>query len=237
MLVLTRSVVLASGVPNGLVGPLGTTGGVAPIPLAAGNAGETWLNAGAAVVQPCGTDNTPSEAARPAPAVTVALPMPGELKAPAPGPTPLLNADPNTWNPLPTALIGWIEFISEVTEPSIARPELGIDADEAVPDTRVVTEVRAVDDDVIVVNDDSGDDDETEVAIEASPCSALGTAAELSGVDAAVVSGDTTWRPVPAEVPAACVTAAAIPPNPVGLVVCAGVMNDVNVDAASDAPA
>jgi hypothetical protein len=41
-------------------------------------------------------------------------------------------------------------------------PEVDIDADEAVPDTRLVPEVSAVDDDVMVVTDDSGDDDETE---------------------------------------------------------------------------
>ena len=63
----------------------------------AGNAEATWLNAGAAEVQPWGTDNAPSEAARPAVAVTAVPPMPGELNAPAPEPTPVLIADPDIW--------------------------------------------------------------------------------------------------------------------------------------------
>jgi hypothetical protein len=62
------------------------------------------------------------------------------------------------------------------------------------------------------------------VAAAESPCSALGIAAEVSGVDntelcgvdTAEVSGDTTSMPVPAEVPAACVTAAASPVTRLG---------------------
>jgi hypothetical protein len=225
-----RPAIFASGGPNGAPGPPGTTGGVAPSPLAAGNAEATWLNAGAAEVQPWGTDNAPSEAARPTPAVTAVPPMPGELKAPAPEPQPLLSADPNAWNPLPKALVvGPIEFMSEPAEPSVEMPEVAIEADEAVPDTRLVPDVSAVDDEVIVVKDDNGDvDDEDNVA---------GIAAEVSGVDSAEVSGDTVCAPVPAEVPAACATAAACPPTPAGLVVCSGDVNGVNVDAAEAAPA
>jgi hypothetical protein len=206
------------------------TGGVAPSPLPAGNADATWLNAGAAEVQPWGTDNAPSEAARPAVAVTAAPPTPGELNAPAPGLTPALRVDPNTWKPLPKALFaGPIEFMSEPAEPSIEMPEVAIEADEAVPDTTLVPDVSAVDDEVIVVKDDSGEvDDEDNVA---------GIAAEVMGVDSAEVSGDTVCAPVPAEVPAACATAAACPPTPAGLVVCSGDVNGVNVDAAEAAPA
>ena len=153
--------VLASGAPNGLVGPLGVTGDAPPMPLAAGKAGETWLNAGAADAQPGGTDNTPSEAARPTPAVTAAPPMPGEPTAPAPDPTPLPNTDPNTCNPLPAAaLVDWTEFISELAEPSIAMPEEDIDADAAVPDSRLVPDVAAVDDELRVLTDETGDDDD-----------------------------------------------------------------------------
>ena len=225
-----RPAIFASGAPNGAPGPPGMTGGVAPSPLAAGNAEATWLNAGAAEVQPWGTDNAPSEAARPTPAVTAVPPMPGELKAPAPEPQPLLSADPNAWNPLPKALVADpIEFMSELAEPSIEMPEVAIEADEAVPDTRLVPDVSAVDDEVRVVKDDSGDvDDEDNVA---------GIAAEVMGVDSAEVSGDTVCAPVPAEVPAACATAAACPPTPAGLVVCSGDVNGVNVDAAEAAPA
>ena len=155
--------------------------------------------------------------------------MPGELKAPAPEPQPLLSADPNAWNPLPKALVADpIEFMSELAEPSVEMPEVAIEADEAVPDTRLVPDVSALDDDVRVVKDDSGDvDDEDNVA----------GIAEVMGVDSAEVSGDTVCAPVPAEVPAACATAAACPPNPAGLVVCSGDVNGVNVDAAEAAPA
>jgi hypothetical protein len=100
-----RSAIFASGRPNGAPGPFGTTGGVAPGPLAAANAEATWLNAGAAEAHPCGTDNTPSEAARPTPAVTAVPVIPGELKAPAPEPQPPLSADPNACNPLPKTLV------------------------------------------------------------------------------------------------------------------------------------
>jgi hypothetical protein len=203
------------------VGPPGTAGGVAPTPLAAGIAEATWLKAGAADVQPRGTDNTPSEAARPIPAVTAASLIPGELRAPAPEPQPLLSADPNAWNPLPKTLVADpVEFMSEPAKPSIEMPEVDIDADEAAPDTRLVPEVSAVDD-VMVVSGDVVD--ETEVAADTTPCSALGIAAE--------VSGDTVCTPVPAEVPAACVTA------PAGLVVASGVVKAVSVDAAEEAPA
>lgn len=233
-----RSTVFAIGGPIGPAGPPGTTGGVASSPLAAGIAEATWLKAGAAEVQPWGTDNGPSEAARPTPAVTAALLTPGEPKVPAPGPQPLVSAEPNAWNPLPKALVADpIEFMSEPAEPSIEMPELNIDADEAVPD------VTAVDDEVRVVKDDSGDVDvEVDVAVDATPSSALGTAAvvsgvdnaELSGVDTADVSGDTVCMPVPAEVVAACVTAAA---NPAELVVSGAVVKGANVDAAEAAPA
>jgi hypothetical protein len=74
----------------------GVTGGATRGPPA-GNAEATWLNAGAAEVQPWGTDIAPSDAARPAVAVTAVPPMPGELNAPAPEPTPVLIADPDIW--------------------------------------------------------------------------------------------------------------------------------------------
>ena len=162
-----RPAIFAAGAPNGPPGPPGTTGGVAPSPLALGNAEATWLNAGAAEVQPWGTDNAPSEAARPAAAVTAVPPMPGELTAPAPELAPVLSADPNAWNPLPKALVADpIEFMSEPAEPSVEMPEVAIEADEAVPDTRLVPDVSAVDDDVRVVKDDSGDvEDEDNVEI------------------------------------------------------------------------
>ena len=226
-----RPAIFAAGAPNGAPGPPGTTGGVAPSPLPAGNAEATWLNAGAAAVHPCGTDNAPSEAARPTPAVTAAPPMPGELMAPAPELAPVLSADPNTWNPLPKALVADpIEFMSEPAEPSVEMPEVAIDADEAVPDTRLVPDVRAVDDDVRVVKDERGDVEvEDDAIVDANPGRTPGTAAELNGA--------TVWAPVPAEVPAACVTAAAIPASPEELVVGSGVVNGVNADATDDAPA
>jgi hypothetical protein len=232
--------VFAIGAPNGPAGVPGATGAAAPTSLAAGIAEGTWLKAGAAEVQPWGTDNAPSAAARPALAVTAVPPIPVEPKAPTSEPRPGFSADPNTWNPLPKALVVVpSEFMNEPAEPTI-------DAGEAMPDTRLVPDVTAVDDELRAVKDDSGVVDvEDVVAVDASASAALGSAAEvsgvdnaeLSGVDTAEVSGDTTCMPVPADVPAACVTAAASAPNPVGLVVSTGAVNDVNVDAAAAAPA
>lgn len=218
----------AIGAPNGAAGPLGTTGDLASSALPPGSAEATELNAGAAEVHPWGTDSTPSDAARPIPAVTAVPPVPAELNAPAPEPHPPLSAEPNAWKLAPKALVvDPIEFISEPAEPSIETPEVDIDAAEPAPDARVVPEVTAVDD--VRVTDDSDDvDDDDNVA---------GIAAELSGADIADVSGDTVCTPVPAEVPAACVTAAASPANPDELVVGSGVVNEVNVAAAEDAPA
>ena len=189
-------------------GPPGTTAGVAPA-LVTGNAEATWLNAGAAEAQPCGTESMPTEAARPTPPVT-ALPIPGAAKTPVPEPKPLPTADPDAWNWLPKMLVaGPTERISAPAEPIIEVPEVEIDADEPAPDAGLALDVK-------VVNDDSGDiDDEDDIvgAVEASP--ALGTAA-LSGADIAVVSGDTVWVAVPAELPAACATAAPCAPPPLG---------------------
>jgi len=206
----------------------GATGGATRGPPA-GNAEATWLNAGAAEVQPWGTDNAPSEAAWPALAVTAVPPMPGELKAPAPEPKPVLIADPYIWKLLANAPVaGPNAFISGPAEPNSEAPEVSIDADEAAPETRLVPDVTAVDD-VMVVMDDTGDvDDDDENIVDASPCRAPGIAAELSG--------DTVCAPVPTEVPAACVTAAAIPASPGEFVVSGRVVNGVNVAAADDAP-
>jgi hypothetical protein len=119
-------------------------------------------------------------------------------------------------------------FIIGPAEPSSEAPEVNIDADDAAPETRLVPDVTAVDD-VTLVTDDSGDVDDEEDIVDASPCRAPGTAAELNG--------DTVCAPVPAEVPAACVTAAANPVGPEEFVVGSGVVNGVNADAADDAPA
>lgn len=235
-----RWTVFAAGAPNGAVGELAAAGCGPPSWPALGNAEGTWLKAGAAEVQPGGTDNAPNVAARPTPALTAVSPIPGELKAPTPEPRPGFSADPNTWNPLPEALVvDPTEFITEPAEPSI-------DADEAAPDIRLVPDVTAVDDELRAVSD-SGEVDVVveDVAVAARPSSAVGTAAdvsgagnvELSGVVTADASGETICAPVPAEVPAACVTAAAIPANPAGSVVGSGVVNGAIVAAAEDAPA
>ena len=90
-----RPAIFASGEPNGAPCPPGTTGGIVPGPLAAGNAEATWLNAGAAEVQPWGIDNAPSEAARPAAALTAVPLVPDVLSALAPEPTAGLSTDPD----------------------------------------------------------------------------------------------------------------------------------------------
>lgn len=184
-------VALASiGIPPSVPpGPPGITAGVA-LALVTGNAGATWLNAGAAEAQLCGTESMPTEAARPAPAVTAALPMPGAPTTPVPEPKPLPSAEPNAWNWWPKMLAaGPTDRMSAPAEPIIERPEVDIDAPEPAPDARLVPDVSTVDDEVRVVNNDDVDDvDDIDEADEARP--ALGTAA-LDGVDIAVVSGAT----------------------------------------------
>lgn len=121
--------------------------------------------------------------------------------------------------------------MSAPAEPIIEMPDVDIDAPEPVPDTRLVPDVRAADDDVRVVNDESSDvDDEDDIdeAVEASPASGIPAP---SGVDIAVVSGATVCALVPAEVPAAWAAAAACAPNPPGLVLGSGGVKGVNVDA------
>ena len=81
------------GIPGMPPGPLGVTAGVALAP-AAGNAEPTWLNAGAAEAQLCGTESMPSEAARPTFAVIATLPILGAAKAPVPELKPLPSVYP-----------------------------------------------------------------------------------------------------------------------------------------------
>jgi hypothetical protein len=239
------SAVLASGRPNGAPFPPGATGGVASNPLAAGIAEATWLKAGAAEVQPWGTDNMPSEAARPAPAVT-AFPIPTEPNMLVPEPTPPPSVDPKAWSWLLKVLAaGLTEFMSPLVELSIVMAEVPIDAPDPAPDATPVPDVRAADDDSGKVDDE----DDVVVAVTAATCaSALGAAAaepsgadtaevsgvdtaevsgvdtaeasgdtaEVSGVDTAEASGATVCALVPADVAEACPTAAACPANPVG---------------------
>lgn len=137
----------------------------------------------------------------------------------------------NIGRPPPKALV--VEpkvFSSDVDEPSIETPDVSIDADEAVPETRLVAEPTALVDDVVVAMDDTGAvEDVDDVTVDVSACRAPGIAAELSGV--------TACTPVPADVPAAWVTAAASPAPPDELVVSVGVAKGVSNDAADDAPA
>ena len=182
---------MAIGIPPSVPpGAVGVTAGVARTPLAADSASATDLNAGAAVAQFCGTDNGPSEAARPIPAVTAGLPIPGVPRTPVPEPKPLPSADPNPWNWLPKKLaVGPTDrmselAMSELAEPIPEMPEVDIGADDPIPDARLVPDMSAVDGNVRVVNDESGDiedADDIDEAVEAA----------LSGVDIAAVSGDT----------------------------------------------
>jgi hypothetical protein len=190
---MPRVALAAIGIPpSGPPGAPGPIAGVAPRPLVPGNAGATWLNAGAAEAQLCGTESVPIEAARPTPAVTSALPIPGAPKTPVPEPKPLPTANPNARNWLPKTLaVGPTGRMSAPAEPNIEMPDVDIDAPEPIPDARPVPDVSAVDDDVRVVNDDSGDIDDVDdidEAVAARPV--LGTAA-VNGVDIAVVSGAT----------------------------------------------
>jgi hypothetical protein len=227
--VLPRSDALAIRALMGPAEVAGATGVVVGSPPPAGNAEATWLNAGAAEVQPWGTDRLPSDAARPDAAVTP--PNSDGLQAPDPGPTPMSGDDLNIGKPPPKALVAGLKVLaSDVDEPSIETPAVSMDADEAVPETTLVPDANALLEDVVVVTDDTGAvEDEVDVTVDASACTALGIAAELSG--------DTACAPVPADVPAAWVTAAASPTPPDELVVSVGVAKGVSNDAVDDAPA
>jgi len=163
--------------------------------------------------------------------VTSRPPSCGELQAPAPGPAPISSDDLNIGKPPPKLLLAEPSvFTSDVDEPSIETPDVSIDADEAVPETRLVEDASALLDDVVVVKDVTGAvEDEDDVIVDVSAWRALGIAAELSG--------DTACAPVPADVPAAWLTAAASPAPPDELVVSVGPGKGVSSDAADDAPA
>jgi hypothetical protein len=148
-------------------------------------------------------------------------------------------------NPLPKApAAGPSDFTSEPGEPSIAIPEVSIDADEVAPEVSPCPTASAVlDDDVGAVSDDSGavavDDD---VADDTTDCSPPGAVAVLNcdavtvlNCDAvAVLNCDTVWAPVPA----AWVTEASAPAAPDGsVVVGCGAVKGSMADAAEDAPA
>ena len=202
----------------------------------------------------------PSEAARPTPVDTAAFPISAVLNVPIPGPDPPLSADPKSCIWLPNMFAaGLREFMNEFAELSIETPSVPIDADEPAPDAKLVTEfvpeVRPVDAEPRLNADDSGKVDDDEDVVEAvdatTPDSALGAAApelsgvvvtaELSGVenndswaDIAEASGATVWAPVPAEVLAACPTAAACPAAE--LVIGAGADHGLSTDAACAKP-
>lgn len=220
---------------------------------------ETWLKAGAAVAQFCGTDNMPSVAARPTLADMAALDIPAELNAPVPGTTPLPSNEPQAWSWLVNTLAaGLSDFISELAEPSIVAPVADIDAEDPVPEATLVAELSAVDDEVTLESDESSEvevDDVVAVAVDATPVTVFGTAtvevvngvdsaeligedtAEVSGEDTADVSGETVCALVPAEVVATWATAVACSDRPAELVVGSGVWKEGNVAAAADDPA
>ncbi len=139
--------------------------------------------------------------------------------------------DLNIWKPVLKVLVAALKvFASDPDDPSVETLDVSMDAVEAVPEARLVPDVNAALEDIGVTSEDSGDvEDELDVTVDASACRALGIAA--------VLSGDTVCAPVPAEVPAAWVTAAANPANPDEFVVSGGLVNGVNVDAVDDAPA
>jgi len=121
--------------------------------------------------------------------------------------------------------------------------DVTIDADEAVPEARVVpVDIAALDDDTMVVpdvaaalearvevaSDDSGVvEGIEEVTVDASVSRAL---------DIAEPSDDSICEAVPAVVLATWVAAAARAPSPDGLVFCTGVGIGVSADAVDDAP-
>lgn len=142
--------------------------------------------------------------------------------------------DLNIGNPLPKVpAAGPSDFMTEPEEPSIATPEVSIDAEEVAPEVRPCTDASAaLDDDVAEVSDDSGEVElEDDIAdADVTACSALGAVAALNG--------DTVCAPVPAAVPAAWATEAPSPAAPDGLVVVSlGAVKGAKADAADEAPA
>lgn len=150
-------------------GPPGTAGGSpaaaagSVVILALGNDAPTWLIcAGAAVVQLCGTESMPTEAALPAPAATCTLPMLGAPKNPAPGPNPLPTAYPSVWNWLPNMpAVEPKDCMKELDDPIDHEPRADIGAAEPVP-TRPAADENAPEE---VVHDDSDEDDIVDVAV------------------------------------------------------------------------
>lgn len=209
----------------GLVAP---TAGAAALALVAGNDEATELNAGAADAQLWGTDSTPTEVARPRPAVTAAPPSPGEASAPE----PLPSAEPTACKLPNMPIAGVTVLISEPAEPSIDAPEAPSDADEPAPDATLAPDVKAVDDVVRPVNVDSGG-----VPDEDDDAASGADVVALSGIDIVDVSGATVCALVPAPVLAACATAPACSAAAPAVVVDGGGVNGVKVAAACDAPA
>lgn len=205
------------------------------------------------MVQFCGTESTLSVAARPTLAFTAVLPT--ELRAPEL--TPLGSADPQMCIGLDNApAAGDIEFISVFAELSIDRPVVPMVADDPVPETvpeaMLEAEVRAAVEDVIPDSEDTGVvevvvDAVAVPAVDATPVTELDAAtevsgaelvdsAEVSGVVAADVSGETAWALEPADVLATCASAAAWPAVAVSDVVGGGQGNGDKIDAAAAAP-
>jgi hypothetical protein len=85
------------GIPLGVPpGAPGMTAGAA-LALAVGSAEPTWLTAGAAEAQLCGTESGPRRAARPTFAVMVTLLISGAAKTPVPELKPWPRAYPTAW--------------------------------------------------------------------------------------------------------------------------------------------
>lgn len=207
------------------------------------------------MVQFCGTESTLSVAARPTLAFTAVFPT--ELRAPEL--TPLGSADPQMCIGLDNApAAGDIEFISVFAELSIDRPVVPMVADDPVPEAMLEAmpeapeaEVRAAVDDVTPDTEDTGVvvvvDAVAVPAVDARPVTELDAATELSGAElvdsaevsgvvATDVSGETVWALDPADVLATCASAAAWPAVAVSVVVGGGKANGDKVDAAAAAP-
>jgi hypothetical protein len=205
--------------PPGFAAP---TAGVAALALVAGNDAATGLNAGAADAQLCGTESTPTEVARPSPALTARLLRVGEANAPE----LLPSAEATGWKLPNIPIAGVTDLITELAEPSIDAPEAPSDADEPAPDATLAPEVRAVDDVVRPVN--AVTEDVPEDVVDAVSGAEVVAA---NGIDIVDVSGATVCALVPAPVPTACATAPAWRATPPPVVVGIGGVNGANVDA------
>lgn len=219
---MPRPLILARGNPPSMAPGTPASADGTALRLVPNSAVAPGLIGDAAAAQLCGADNAPTKLARPIPAVAAALvPRPGkpaDASTFVPDPSP-----PSAGASVVAAVLARLAFgIRLCSWFALDRPALAIHPVELVIDSTVLIEL--IDDD----NDDNDDVDEDDVddAGAASPCSVCGMAN--------IACDSVAWVFEVADVAVAWATAAPWVASAVGLVVCCGGVNGVNVDAAAE---